>query len=97
MGKPMIKNLIKNGYTNVIGYDNKEEINQRLAQEGVSISSDLTRDVSQADIVLTMLPDSCDVCDVCRGEEGVFAHARPGTIVLDHSTISPSASIKVSS
>src|SRR5699024_3455200 len=45
--------------------------------------------VADADAVITMLPDSPDVEAVLLGEEGVFAHARPGTLVIDMSTIRP--------
>jgi 2-hydroxy-3-oxopropionate reductase len=44
---------------------------------------------AQADVIITMLPDSPDVEAVMRGPDGVFAGARPGTIIIDMSTISP--------
>ena len=39
--------------------------------------------------MITMLPDSPDVQAVLLGEDGVFASARPGTLVIDMSTIRP--------
>ena len=36
-----------------------------------------------------MLPDGAAVAAVCEGEDGVFAGAAPGTLVIDMSTIAP--------
>ncbi|HET8583062.1 MAG TPA: NAD-binding protein, partial [Jatrophihabitans sp.] len=41
------------------------------------------------DVVAIMVPDSPDVQDVLLGEGGVFASAKPGTLVIDFSTIRP--------
>jgi len=42
-----------------------------------------------SDIVVTMLPDSPDVELVYGGEQGIFAGARSGTLLIDMSSISP--------
>ena len=42
-----------------------------------------------ADVVATMVPDSPDVQEVLAGEGGVFANAKPGTLIIDFSTIRP--------
>ena len=45
--------------------------------------------VSAAAVVITMLPDSPDVETVALGEAGIFAHAAPGTLLIDMSSIRP--------
>ena len=45
--------------------------------------------------MITMLPDSPDVQAVLLGEDGVFASARPGTLVIDMSTIRPDVAREV--
>jgi 2-hydroxy-3-oxopropionate reductase len=40
-------------------------------------------------VVITMLPDSPDVEQVVLGADGVLAHARPGTLLIDMSTVRP--------
>src|SRR5690606_7674715 len=41
------------------------------------------------DDILVCVSDSPDVEAVVRGEDGIVAGLRPGTLVVDHSTISP--------
>ena len=53
--------------------------------------------VADADVVITMLPDSPDVEQVVLGPEGVLAHARPGTLLIDMSTIRPRTARAVAS
>jgi 3-hydroxyisobutyrate dehydrogenase len=40
-------------------------------------------------IIITMVTDTPDVEAVVRGEQGIFATAKPGSIIIDMSTISP--------
>jgi 3-hydroxyisobutyrate dehydrogenase len=42
-----------------------------------------------SEIIVTMVTDSPDVVAVARGADGVFATAKPGSIIIDMSTISP--------
>jgi 3-hydroxyisobutyrate dehydrogenase len=54
--------------------------------------ADSPKDVAaQSDVVITMVGDTPDVREVVTGEEGVLAGARPGTVLIDMSTISPEA------
>jgi 2-hydroxy-3-oxopropionate reductase len=60
-----------------------------LAAEG-AIAAAGPREVGErADVTITMLPDSPQVEDVLGGDDGVFAAAAPGSLVIDMSTISP--------
>jgi len=45
--------------------------------------------VAEADVVITMVPDSPDVEGLAYGEDGIYAHARPGTVHVDCSSIRP--------
>jgi hypothetical protein len=47
---------------------------------------------SHSSIVLTMVTDSAAVQEVVLGNKGVAEGARPGSVLIDHSTISPSTS-----
>jgi 2-hydroxy-3-oxopropionate reductase len=49
----------------------------------------------QVDVLITMLPNSPDVEDVALGPKGIIEGARPGSIFVDMSTISPIISQKV--
>jgi 2-hydroxy-3-oxopropionate reductase len=94
MGKPMATNLLNAGYCLSV-YDIRSEAVEEviaLGAEKCSSSSEASKDV---DVVITMLPDSPDVEDVYLGNEGVLSAAKPGTVLIDMSTIAPSVAIKV--
>jgi 2-hydroxy-3-oxopropionate reductase len=88
MGYPMARNLLANGF-DVIGYNRSQAKADRFAGDGGRAATSVADAVSGADIVITMLPDSPDVQAVLCGPDGVFASARPGTLVIDMSTIRP--------
>jgi 2-hydroxy-3-oxopropionate reductase len=46
-------------------------------------------------VIITMVPDSPDVEDVTGGDDGIFAHARPGALYIDMSTIRPDVAVRV--
>jgi 2-hydroxy-3-oxopropionate reductase len=94
MGGPMARNLVKAGYT-VIGYNLHPEPIERLVAAGGRGASSVAEAVAGADVVITMLPDSPDVEAVALGEDGIFAHAEPGLLYIDGSTIRPDVSARL--
>jgi 2-hydroxy-3-oxopropionate reductase len=85
MGGPMAANLVGAGFE-VIGYNRSPAKVERLVERGGRGAADVAEAVREADVVATMLPDSPDVRLVLAE---VFEHARPGTLVIDFSTIRP--------
>ena len=94
MGGPMAANLVKAGYP-VVGYNRRPEPIERLVAAGGHGASSVAQAVAGADVVITMLPDSPDVESVARGEDGVFANAKPGLLYIDCSTISPDVAARL--
>jgi 2-hydroxy-3-oxopropionate reductase len=94
MGKPMSKNLLKSGYELVIFDINKEAVREVVAagaEEGTS-----GKDVaSRCEVVITMLPNFPHVKAAILGENGVLEGAKPGSIIIDMSSIAPLASKEV--
>ena len=88
MGGPMARRLVTAGHT-VVGYDRSEERMQALVEAGGAAAESIEQTVKNADVVAIMVPDSPDVQAVLLTEEGVFAHAQPGTLVIDFSSIRP--------
>jgi 2-hydroxy-3-oxopropionate reductase len=88
MGRPMAHNLLKAGYRLVVHNRSRGPVDE-LAAAGAAPANSAREVAAQAAVVITMLPDSPDVEAVMRGPDGVFAGARPGTIVIDMSTIAP--------
>ena len=88
MGGPMASHLVRAGHT-VIGRDHSPERIAALVEEGGKSAESTEQAVKDADVVAIMVPDSPDVQTVLLGDDGVFAHAQPGTLVIDFSSIRP--------
>ena len=88
MGSPMAVHLAKAGHA-VAGYNRTPEKTAPLVAVGGRAASSIADAVRDADVVCVMVPDSPDVEQVLAGEDGVFATARPHTLIIDFSTIRP--------
>ncbi|SDU06115.1 3-hydroxyisobutyrate dehydrogenase [Stappia sp. ES.058] len=86
MGGPMAANLVAAGHT-VHGLDLSPEARGRLKDAGGNPVESVAEAVSSADVVVTMLPAGSHVRSVYGGETGILANARPGTLLIDSSTI----------
>lgn len=94
MGLPMAQNLAKAGFS-VSGHDLVKASVDKLLASGGKTEADTMAAVAKADIVITMLPASKHVESVYLGEKGILAHAKPGTLLIDCSTIAPESARKV--
>ena len=95
MGKPMSKNLVKAGHELVV-FDFNEAAVKELADMGAVAAKSSADVASQCDVIITMVPNSPHVRAVCLGENGVSDTAKPGTVVIDMSSIAPLASREIS-
>jgi 4-hydroxybutyrate dehydrogenase/sulfolactaldehyde 3-reductase len=89
MGKPMASNLVRKG-SDVIVCDVNPEPVAALARLGAKAGT-VAEVAAGSDVVFTMLPTTAVVEDVISGPDGVLAHAKRGSIVVDMSTIDPLA------
>jgi 2-hydroxy-3-oxopropionate reductase len=94
MGKPMARNLMKAGYSLVVHNRSRAAVDE-LSQEGAQPAASSQEVAASSAIVITMLPDSPDVELVYAGENGIFAGAKPGTLLIDMSSISPVIARKI--
>nr|WP_217933662.1 2-hydroxy-3-oxopropionate reductase [Enterocloster clostridioformis] len=91
MGKPMSKNLLKAGYELVVFDFNKNAVKEVTECGAVSAASG--REVAeQCGVVITMVPNSPHVRAAVLGENGVADGAKPGTVLIDMSSIDPTES-----
>ena len=88
MGKPMAKNLLKAGFSLTV-FDIKAEPVAELVALGAEKESSPAKVAGKCDIIITMLPNSPHVIQVLTGENGVLEGIRPGSIIIDMSSISP--------
>ena len=63
-----------------------------LRQEGIGIAESATKLVADSDVILSSLANDTAVRSVYLEENGIFSVAKPGTIILEMSTISPELS-----
>ncbi|CCH77585.1 tartronate semialdehyde reductase [Nostocoides japonicum T1-X7] len=92
MGSAMAENLVTAGHT-VIGHNRSQPAVDRLVAAGGKGASSVAEAVADADIVITMVPDSPDVESVALGEDGIYANARSGSVHIDMSTIRPDVAV----
>jgi 2-hydroxy-3-oxopropionate reductase len=90
MGKPMASHLVKAGHT-VHVCDLAEESVKHLCSLGGKACSCCKEVAQKSDIIFIMVPDTPDVEAVLFGAEGVAEGLKPGSIVVDMSSISPIA------
>ena len=89
MGRPMAKNLLKAGYALTV-YDKFAKFDDLVALGAKAGTSN--KDVAaQSDLIITMLPNSPNVKEAVLGKDGVIDGAKPGTILVDMSSIAPGA------
>jgi 2-hydroxy-3-oxopropionate reductase len=88
MGKPMSLNLIKAGYSLVV-LDLFQPAVDELVAAGAATAPTPKAIAEQADIIITMLPNSPQVKQVVLGDQGLLEGARKGTVLIDMSSIAP--------
>ncbi|MDZ4165928.1 MAG: 2-hydroxy-3-oxopropionate reductase [Smithellaceae bacterium] len=94
MGKPMAKNLLKAGYELVV-YDIVAPAVAELAAAGAETAASPREVAQRAEVIITMLPNSPHVKEVVLGKNGVLEGAKPGSIIVDMSSIAPLAAKEV--
>ncbi|MFD8548553.1 2-hydroxy-3-oxopropionate reductase [Streptomyces sp. NPDC059649] len=92
MGSPMAVNLAKAGHT-VTGWNRSPGRADALVAAGGKEAGSIAEAVRDADVVLTMVPASPQVEAVAYGPDGILENARPGTLFIDHSSITPQTSV----
>lgn len=88
MGSPMAANLLKQGYP-VTVYNRTASKGTALASQGASLAATPREAAASADVIITMVSNDASIAAVYDGPDGVLAGIRPGTTVIDCSTISP--------
>ena len=88
MGKPMAINLLRAGYDLTV-LNRSKAAEEELVAAGASHGTSPAAMGRGLDIILTCLPDVPTVESIVAGDDGILSEARPGLIVVDHSTIDP--------
>ena len=97
MGGPMAVNLAKAGHT-LDAFDLSKAARDQAAAAGLKIAGSAADAVAVAEVVISMLPASRHVEGLYlggNGEAGLLQSIRPGSLVIDCSTIAPASSRRV--
>jgi len=94
MGKPMAKNLLKAGHE-IICFDIVAENVADVVKAGAKAAASSKAVAQQCSLIITMLPNSPHVKEVVLGANGALEGAKPGTTIIDMSSIAPLASQEI--
>ena len=94
MGLPMAGHLVHAGHT-VVGFNRSRGPVDRLVEHGGRGAGSVVEAVADADLVITMVPDSPDVQAVALGSDGIYANARRGALHVDMSSIRPDVAVEL--
>ena len=90
MGLPMALNLIAAGHQLIV-HNRSRDRELPLAEAGAQRADSPAAAAAAADIIITCVSDTPDVEAVILGTNGISQGAQPGSLVIDMSTISPTA------
>lgn len=94
MGRSMSRHIYDAGYPVTVW--NRTAAKMEAAREwGAEIAHSAKEVAEKSDLIITMVGDTPDVREVIEGENGVLAGAKPGSVLIDMSTISPDATREI--
>jgi 3-hydroxyisobutyrate dehydrogenase-like beta-hydroxyacid dehydrogenase len=96
MGAPMSKNLLKAGFALTVWNRTASKMEELVAL-GAKAGKNPAEVASESEVVITMLAGPSDVEQVVLGEGGVYKGLKPGSTLIDMSTISPEVSRRIAS
>ncbi|MFE2038876.1 NAD(P)-dependent oxidoreductase [Streptomyces scopuliridis] len=94
MGLPMAAALLDAGHQ-VIGYNRSAARTDELVRRGGGTADSLAELGRRCDMVITMLPDTPDVEAVALTPEGLLTTMRPGSLLIDMSTVHPDTARRI--
>lgn len=89
MGRPMLERLLRAGYK--ARCSRVKPVSDYLLGLGAVSAETPAQTASEADVIMLMLPDTDDVSHVLFGPNGLIQTVKPGSLIIDMSSISPVA------
>ncbi len=91
MGRPIARRLLQASYK-VMVYNRDRRKAEALVECGATVAKSISQLAFYADVILSCLPTDDAVRSVYAGPEGVFANVRPGSVIIEMSTVNPEIS-----
>jgi 3-hydroxyisobutyrate dehydrogenase-like beta-hydroxyacid dehydrogenase len=95
MGGPMAANLARAGFDLSVWTHTEGKAERFAAEHGVRAASTPAEAAAGADAMISIVPDAPQVESVLFGDSGAAQSLAPGALVVDMSTIAPSASVLI--
>lgn len=95
MGAPMARNLLRAGHSVALWSNTAAKARQLAEAEKATFCETPAEAAAQAEGIFLCVGDTAMSESVILGPDGVLAGAKPGSVVIDASTVSPSSSIRV--
>lgn len=95
MGQGMARNLVDKGFPlTVMGHRNRKPVEELVAAGAVEAKT-AKELASRSEIIFLCVTGSAQVEAVLKGENGIIAGAKPGTVIVDCSTSDPTVTVKL--
>jgi len=94
MGNPMVGHLLKAGYTVNVNNRTKAKA-ENLIEMGCKWFDTPAEIAANSDIIVTIIGFPKDVEECYFGEQGIFKTIRPGSVIIDMTTTTPSLAVKI--
>jgi 3-hydroxyisobutyrate dehydrogenase-like beta-hydroxyacid dehydrogenase len=94
MGQPMALNLVKAGFALTV-FNRTRSKTEPLERAGARVASTPAEAARDAEVVVSIVSDTAAMEEVIGGQGGVLETIRPGAVLIDSSTISPTVSRKL--
>jgi len=91
MGRPIARRLLESGYK-VMVYNRDRSKAEALVDYGATVAKKLSQLALHADVILSCLANDDAVRSIYMGTEGIFANVRPGSVIIEMSTVRPETS-----
>jgi 3-hydroxyisobutyrate dehydrogenase-like beta-hydroxyacid dehydrogenase len=85
LGEPMVTRLLTAGH-DVLVYARREDLRRRLADRGATLADSVADLARSSDIFVACLYCDSQLRETGLGPDGFMAHAKPGAIVVSHTT-----------
>jgi len=95
MGRPMARNLAKAGFSLKV-YNRTRSRAEEIEGPSIQVVESPAAAAADSDVIIVIVTDSEAVREVITGPDGVLSGIRPGSIVIDMSTIAPAVERELS-
>jgi 3-hydroxyisobutyrate dehydrogenase-like beta-hydroxyacid dehydrogenase len=86
MGSRIVRCLIDHGY-DLTPYNRDGDAAEAQVEQGANVADNVAEPAPQADVSLSCLTNDDSVLSVYTGPQGVFEHARPGSVIIKMSAV----------